>query len=156
MARQIGARLDLPVVHLDLLYWNDKWQKSDLATFRAKTIESLNADRWICEGNYTKQTFDLRLHRADVIIWLDTPRSVCCFRIIKRVLSKRRRPDLPAGCRETIDIEFMRFIWHSWKFDLSVRPGIEADVHYQQNSSKIVRLRTQEDIKRFLSSLRSA
>jgi adenylate kinase family enzyme len=81
LARQVGERLHLPVVHLDKLFWGPGWSKPQNEAFRARVNEALSGDGWVCEGNYHRQTFDLRLPRADLVVWLNTPRLACLRRL---------------------------------------------------------------------------
>ncbi len=46
LARALGEALDLPVVHLDQLYWLPGWVERDKAGFRALQAR-LNSDRQI-------------------------------------------------------------------------------------------------------------
>jgi adenylate kinase family enzyme len=64
------------------------------------------------EGNYSN-TYDLRMPRADALAWLDYPRRTCLSRVLIRIAKGygRTRPDLPEGCPEKIDWEFLRFVW---------------------------------------------
>lgn len=126
LAREIGRRLNLPVVHLDRLFWEPDWVEPDNEVFRARVRHAIAADAWVCEGNYARRTFDLRLSRADLIIWLDTPRTTCLRRVILRSVLNRPRPDLPAGCTERLDKAFLQFLNYVWHFDRVNRPGIEA------------------------------
>src|SRR5450631_2597540 len=100
LARRLGARLGLPVVHLDVLFWEPGWTEPDNAAFRARVGAAIAGDAWVSDGNYTTRTFDLRLPRADLIVWMDTPRLVCLARTLKRSALARPRPDLPVGCEE--------------------------------------------------------
>ena len=55
----------------------------------------LAGDAWIADGNY-HETLDLRLERADTVVFLDMPWWVCARRAIRRGF---RMPDeLPEGC----------------------------------------------------------
>src|SRR5579863_2517457 len=72
LARELGQHIGLPVVHLDVLYWRPGWQEPDTAGFRARTAAAIAGDAWISEGNY-RETFDLRLPRADTVIILEAP-----------------------------------------------------------------------------------
>jgi adenylate kinase family enzyme len=118
--------LSLPVVHLDTLFWEPGWVEPDAALFRERVRNVFTTDAWICEGNYARRTFDLRLPNADLIIWLDTPRLTCLTRVIVRSVLNRPRSDLPADCREKLDRAFLGFLKYIWQFDHGYRQGIEA------------------------------
>lgn len=122
LARQIGARLGAPVVHLDTLFWEAGWVEADAKTFRARVREAVAGEAWVCEGNYARRTFDLRLPRADLVIWLDTPRLTCLKRVILRSVLNKPRPDLPAGCSERLDRAFLEVS----QVCVDIRSGLSA------------------------------
>jgi len=153
LARTLGIRLGLPVVHLDTLFWEPDWVEPDAEQFRARVNEAVAPAAWICEGNYARRTFDLRLPRADLIIWLDTPRLTCFTRVILRGLMNRPRPDLAAGCTEKLDREFLTFLNFVWNFDRGYRPGIEAVRLAIGPKIPTVHLRGTRQIAAFLDSL---
>lgn len=70
LARSLGAKLGLPVIHLDVLFWKPGWVESDRADFRVRVAEALQAPAWICDGNFTS-SYDLRMPYADTIIWIE-------------------------------------------------------------------------------------
>ena len=126
LARSLGRRLKVPVVHLDRLFWEPGWVEPDAAQFRERVRDAVATDAWICEGNYARRTFALRLPRADLVIWLDTPRLTCLRRVFIRGLLNRPRPDLAAGCSEKLDRAFLAFLTFVWQFDHGYRQGIDA------------------------------
>ena len=126
LARALGKRLGLPVVHLDKLFWQPGWGEPDAEQFREQVREAVAPERWVCEGNYARRTFDLRLPRADLVIWLDTPRLTCLKRVVLRSVMRRPRPDMAAGCRDNFDWAYLTFLKYVWGFDRGYRPGIEA------------------------------
>ena len=73
------------IVHLDVWYWRPGWQEPDTASFRAGTAAAISGDAWISEGNY-RETFDLRLPRADIVIILEPPRWLRLARVLRRRL----------------------------------------------------------------------
>lgn len=152
LARRIGGALDLPVVHLDLLFWGARWTEPDPEVFRRRVASAVSADRWVCEGNYSLRTFDLRLPRADVVIWLDTPRSICLQRVLRRRASGRTRTDLPPGCVERLDAQFLTFLGYVWSFDRVTRPGIEAQRLVHGARVPTVHLRGRRQIESCLQS----
>ncbi|EUB72795.1 hypothetical protein PMI27_004717 [Pseudomonas sp. GM41(2012)] len=153
LARALGKRLSLPVVHLDTLFWEPGWVEPDAEQFRARVREAIAPDAWICEGNYARRTFDLRLSRADLIIWLDTSRLTCFTRVIIRSVMNRPRPDLAAGCTEKLDRAFLTFLNFVWNFDRGYRPGIEAVRLAIGPHISTVHLRGTRQIAAFLDSL---
>ena len=153
LARQMGECLNLPVVHLDKLFWGPDWSKPQYEVFRSRVSEAVSGDGWVCEGNCYRQTFDLRLPRADLVIWLDTPRVACLRRVALRSMLNRPRPDLPAGCREKLDAEFLSFLRYIWNFDRETRPSIEKERLARGPLVPMVRLRSTRQISGFVSSL---
>ncbi|ANT51380.1 hypothetical protein [Mesorhizobium amorphae] len=153
LARAVGERLKLPVVHLDRLFWEPGWTKPQNAVFRASVSQAISGSGWVCEGNYYRQTFDLRLPRADLVVWLDTPRVTCLSRVILRSALNRPRPDLAAGCRERLDKEFLEFLRYIWNFDRDSRPLIEQERLARGALVPAINLRGSRQISDFLSSL---
>ncbi len=101
----------LPVVHLDKLYWKPGWVEPSAYRWRKQVAEVAAAPRWIVDGNYGG-TLDLRLARADTVIALDFPASLCLLRATRRIAEGygRVRPDLAAGCPERWDLTFLAYI----------------------------------------------
>jgi adenylate kinase family enzyme len=153
LARAIGARLGLSVVHLDRLFWSPGWVEPDADTFRQQVREAVAGQAWVCEGNYARRTFDLRLPRADLVIWLDMPRWLCMQRVLLRSLLDRPRADRPDGCRERLDRAFLTFLTFVWTFDKAYRPGIEAVREAVGPQVPVVRLHDRRAVGRFLDSL---
>ncbi len=112
MARQLGALLNLPVVHLDQIYWQPGWVHLSQEDFDLRLEEELRQERWIMDGNFDR-TLPRRLDRCDTVIFLDYSRLTCLMGVLKRVLTNygRVRPDMAAGCPEQIDLIFLKWIW---------------------------------------------
>ena len=126
LARAMGERLGLPVVHLDALFWQPGWKEPENEAFRARVAAAVAGDDWITDGNFVGRTFDLRLAKADLVIYLDQPRRVCLWRVLKRAWTDRgkRRPDLAEGCPEKLDWPFLEWVW---TFERKSRPRIQSE-----------------------------
>jgi adenylate kinase family enzyme len=94
LARMLGARLGLPVVHLDPLYYGAGWVHGDAATFRRRVTEALAGDAWIVDGAFLSLVGDITLPRAEHVIWLEQPRWRALARALARCIDpdKRREP----------------------------------------------------------------
>jgi adenylate kinase family enzyme len=150
LAVQLGERLGLPVVHLDILYWRPRWQVPDTESFRARVAEAVAGDAWVSEGNY-RETFDLRLPRAEIVIILERSRWACLWRVLWRSIFQRgKRPDLPAGCPEQTDRDLLKFIW---RFERVTWPRIEAARVEYGSSVPVVRLHNNRETRAFLATL---
>jgi adenylate kinase family enzyme len=113
LARRIGERLSIPAVHLDALYWNPGWVPSEVEQFRERVAQAAARDTWIMDGNYTAN-LDLRLPRADAVIWLDLPRSIYFRRSLWRSIRNygRARDDVGVGCPERFELSFFKdWVW---------------------------------------------
>ena len=153
LARRIGKHLGLPVVHLDVLFWEPGWNEPEIKVFGERVREALVGDQWVCEGNYAKKTFDLRLSRADAVIWLDTPRMTCTRRVLMRSALNKPRPDLPFGCSEKLDADFLKFLRFTWNFDRDIRPGIERQRREVGPAVPVIHLSGEATIAAFLQSI---
>lgn len=154
LARRLGERLGLPVVHLDVLFWEPGWTEPDNEAFRARVRAAIAGDSWVCEGNYLSRTFDLRLPRADQVIWLDTPRLTCVRRVIVRSALARPRADLAAGCEEGFfGNDFPEFLAYTWNYDAKSRPRLDAARQAIAPDVPVVHLSGSRQIDTFLSSL---
>lgn len=149
-ARRLGTVLDIEVIHLDMLYWRPGWVKMDEPDW-LRTVQGLVArDEWIIDGNFGG-TREMRFKAADTIIFLDIPRRVCMYRVLKRsvVYKNRTRPDMAEGCFERFDPEFLLWVW---RFPKQGRKRLMADL--QRLSDKlIIVLSSTREADRFLQSL---
>lgn len=72
LARQLGSRLGLPVIHLDAEFWRPGWVMTPLDEEIARQSQIVAGPRWIVDGNYGA-TIEIRLAAADTVIYLDFP-----------------------------------------------------------------------------------
>lgn len=144
LARALGQKTGLPVVHLDGLYWRVGWVPTPEDQWAERQRELVERERWVMDGNYGS-TLDLRLAAADTVIFLDTPRLV-----LKRRLRfhNRTRPDMSAGNPERLTGEFLRWVWGYPKRKPALLEKMRA-----QRYVRVVVLRRSRDVKGFLNRL---
>src|SRR5690349_10638619 len=114
LARAVGERAGLPVVHIDKIHWGAGWVERTPAEKTRLCREVEAQDRWVFEGGHSA-TWDSRLARADLLIWLDQPLALRLWRVVRRTATGlgRTRADMAEGCPEQLGRlpDFVRFIW---------------------------------------------
>lgn len=122
LARRLHEKTDLPLIHLDQHYHLPEWQEPSKEDWQSKMHKLVSGDRWIIDGNYGG-TMDIRMSKADTIIYMDYPTVRCLWRVIKRTWKFHGavRPDMPAGCPERFNLEFLHYVA---TYNLTRRKGI--------------------------------
>jgi len=108
----------------------------------------VNRDAWIIDGNYGG-TLDLRLAASDTVVFLDIPRLVCLWRVLRRQLRHAGQPrsELPAGCPEGLSWEFLKWIW---TYPARRRGAILRRLDELKAHKRVYVLRSSREIERFL------
>ena len=150
LARQLGEKLKLPVVHLDSIFWLPNWVERDRDEFDELVRQELVKDRWIMDGNFNR-TLPERVKYCDTIIYLDFSRMACLMGVLKRIIttSGTVRPDMGAGCPERFDLEFLKWVWN---FNGNKREKYYRLLNETQGVETIV-LKNRRMVKRFLKEL---
>ncbi len=115
LARHLSQVSGFPHVELDALHWGPGWAMPPLAEFREQVAETIAADSWIVDGNYSRVR-DLVWRRAQTMIWLDYGAHLLLWRLVWRTFRRISTRELLWGkTRETWrDAIFHRdslFIW---------------------------------------------
>lgn len=112
LAAEMGRITKLPVVHIDHIHWQAGWVERSREEKTRLCREVHARDVWIFEGGHSV-TWPERMARADTLIWIDAPLWLRYWRVLRRTFVNygRTRPDLPDGCPEQINWEFLRWIW---------------------------------------------
>ena len=112
---------DIPLYHLDMMYWNADRTTVDKAVFRKKLSGTIQKSQWIIDGNYGS-TIELRLQACDTVIFLDYPVDVCLNGIRER--RGKARTDMPwIEKSDEEDAEFIEFIKN---YNSQSRPEVMA------------------------------
>jgi adenylate kinase family enzyme len=155
-SRALSAKTGLPVVHLDLHFWKPGWVAPPADEWRKKQRRLLADDEWIADGNY-HDTLELRLERAETVVYLDTPWWTCARRAFARGV--RRRPagsELPDGCdypawRRLRDEWWLVWrIWRRRRWEPERELGILSQ-HGQHAALHV--LRSEREVREFLDRL---
>jgi adenylate kinase family enzyme len=113
LANILGNYLNIPVYHLDKIFWVEKGGiKQDVFILEQEKI--MSNDKWIIDGNFMRsKSYDMRLENADTIIFFNFPKRIIYWRLFKRFLKyfNKLRPDMSGGKKFHIDWHLLKFIW---------------------------------------------
>jgi len=109
------------------VFWLPDWRLRDRAEQRRLIAELVRPGRWVMDGN-NPSSFDLRVPRSDLIVWIRVPRWTALAGVARRVLANHGavRVDMADGCPERLpDLAFLTYIW---TFERRMVPRIIAGI----------------------------
>ncbi|MGY4527149.1 AAA family ATPase [Pseudomonas sp. TE21394] len=153
LARKLGERTGLPVVHIDRIHWQPGWVERSREEKTRLCHEVEAGECWIFEGGHSA-TWNHRLARADMLIWIDRPAPLRFWRVLLRTMLNRgrTRADLPDNCPELLANlpAFFRFMWRT---RTSSREAMKRLVAMAPSGCRTVCLRSNRDTEVFLASI---
>lgn len=153
LARILGAKLNVPHLPLDTVYWQKNWTSLPKPEF-SKIVRGFmhKFDRYVIDGNYTNtDTFMDRLNHADTIILLDYAITEAIKGITEREAKYRHRyrSDMATGCYENIDQEFLEYVY---RFNPKMR-RMKAIVNQFQGQKLVLTFKTRKCLMRWLDTI---
>lgn len=150
LSRQLGEKLNIPVVHLDKLFWKPGWMEMPKDEFDILHDQEISKDQWIIDGNFNR-TMPERIARCDTVIYLDFSRFACLWGVAKRVLTTYGtvRPDMGEGCPERLDMDFLKWVWN---YNRNKREK-NYQLLNQATHARIIVLKNRHQVKEFLKVL---
>lgn len=155
LARRLGSAWNLPVRHLDAVFWSPGWRSTPPDLWREVVTGLTEAERWIIEGGYP-EVLDLVLPRAELAVLLDLPRRVTLPRLVLRPLRPRDRGkgDLPRGMHHVVDRENLSWTWH-WP-DRHREAALDALIDFAASGGQTSILKRPAEVRRWLQEPWSA
>ncbi len=142
----------LELIHLDRQYYRAGWVPCEKQEWERRVIQLAAQERWIMDGNYGG-TFDVRMARANTVIFLDRSRWRCLYRVLLRTLRGygRTRTDMAQGCRERFDWHFLQYIYH---YNRSRKPKILQRLRALPPDKEVIILNSNAGVEGFLRSVK--
>jgi adenylate kinase family enzyme len=150
LSQKIAARFGLDYVSIDRdVLWLPGWVQRP----KAEQLECIRmfagGERWIMDGTNTS-TFDIRVPRSDIVLWVRMPRFLCIRGILGRWIRTRgkTRPEMAPGCPEKMDVEFLRFVW-TW--EKVYGPRVLAGLQAHAGDTPVLVLKSRGEMRQLLS-----
>lgn len=155
LAHDLGAKLGLPVLHMDTVHFLPGWRVREMDEKRRMVETFMKNDDWVIDGNYTNLFYRERMEQADRIIFMNFNRLTCLRRVLRRYLENRgrSRTSMAEGCNEKIDAEFIR--WVLWGSRTRRARRRNADIA-REYAHKTTILRNQRELDAFRQQMEIA
>jgi adenylate kinase family enzyme len=157
MARVLAARLEVPHVELDALYWEPNWTAASSERLRERVLAATAGEAWVVDGNYAKLR-DVFWPRADTVVWLDYSLWVVLWRVTARTLRRMLTGEvLWSGNRESFRTTFLSrnsillWAWQTHPLNRRRYAEVFADPAYAHLT--VVRLSTQRAADQWLPTV---
>lgn len=152
LARAVATALELPHVEIDALFHGPGWTRRP--SFEADVRRFGAEPGWVTEWQYSAVRA-LLAERADLLVWLDLPRSVVLRQVVRRTLVRRlRREQLWNGNVEsplrTILTDRDHIVRWAWRTHAGTGPRV-TDLRDRHPDLVVVRLRTRAEVSRWSS-----
>jgi len=150
-SKKLSFFTKLDLIHLDQYYWKPNWEETDKLAWSNLVKDLTGKSRWIMDGNYGG-TMDIRIEKADTIIYLDCSTIKCLWRITKRILKYhgRVRPDMPEGCKERFDLNFYHYVA---TYNLVRRKSILEKLDKLKERKQILIFKSNKESDKFLRKI---
>lgn len=157
LGQQLADLLDVPVIHLDRLYWKPGWVATPDPEWQAIQLRERDRDAWIADGiQEGLNDISLWLDAADTIVFLDVAPLTSIRRVTKRRFDSGDRPEMPADCEPAPFYRaFPRFLSFLWAYRRVVRPEVLADLERRERDQRVAILRSEDDVRRFLEGVKA-
>ena len=156
LARELAARLGLPHVEFDALFWGPEWTPVPRETFRQRLSDALAGNAWVADGGYEAMR-DITWQRVDTVVWLDYRLAVVLARWARRTVRRIRTQEEfwpGTGNRESLHNAFRRdgLLWWILGTHRGRRRRMEARLA-ARSDLVLVRLRTPREAQAWVASL---
>lgn len=153
LAVRLGNILDIPVTHLDKLFWQPGWKEMESDKWVNMQADLIAGEKWIIDGNYFT-TIERRLPHADTIIYLNFSTGLSLWRIFKRIFTNlgKNRSDMGDGCPEKFDFIFLKF---ALGFNKRYKPVLESKIKQYFNGDYYYELKNPLMVAKFIQEVES-
>ena len=141
---------DLPLIHLDVLFWKENWTHYRREEWANIQRELVSKDEWILDGMHIS-TLEIRFASADAIFFLDFDTSFCIESVKKRQLEESSRADFPDHL-DKHQRDFDEFVKGVAEFEEKRRPKIMG-LHEKYPSKDFIVFKTRQEVDDYLKSI---
>jgi adenylate kinase family enzyme len=156
VARAIAERRGYTYIDNDAIIWRANWEPAPKPQiYEIKELATRGED-WVTDGNLGNDPDDeLLLARCDTLVWLDLPRSVVHWQVLKRSVARvLTRERLAHGNRESLRIMLSKdsiVLWSIQSFERRRRRY--GELFARRDHRHLIRLTSRRQIADWLTTI---
>jgi adenylate kinase family enzyme len=155
LARELGTRLGIPVLHLDTLFWKPGWVATPTDEWEQLQRRELAAPEWIVDSQADDMLPDW-LHAADAVVFVDASPLRCLWQVARRRAKRGTSVGIPADTRPgPVHRALGKFVRNQWRYRRRVRSDLLAELSHERDGREVVILRRPEEAAAFVQGMDS-
>ena len=151
LARQLGALLGIPVIHLDDVFYDEAWNPMPAADFEAAQRRLVAEPAWVIDGNYVS-SMPVRLAAADTVVLVDVSTPVALRGVLARWW-RYRGGHHSDGVHVRVTLAFLRYVIG---YRSKVRPRVLAALAQHAPSAQVWMPGSRRAVRQMLREIAAA
>ncbi len=147
LALRLHQDLGWPLFHLDKYFYQANWVERDHKEFLSIQSSLVDKSSWIIDGNSIR-SLEMRYQKAHLVLFVNFPRWLCYWRIVKRFFNKNSNID--DRCENFLETIRWSLIRYMWSYDQRVASHIEI-LKSKYPSTVFIKISNNTDVNNFLS-----
>ncbi|MCG7308187.1 hypothetical protein [Brachybacterium sp. ACRRE] len=148
VSRALGKMLDVPVTHLDAVYYDEDWHPLPAEQFAARQRDMVSGDRWVIDGNHCA-TLPIRLAACDTVVMMDVSTASALLGVLWRQL-RHGAGHHANGVHNRLNLGVL---WYVATYRRRMRPRMIAEMAQVAEHVDVVRLTSRRRARRWLRDL---
>ncbi|WP_112136084.1 P-loop NTPase family protein [Glycomyces dulcitolivorans] len=149
LSRALGQRLEIPVTHLDAVYFDEHWNPLPKNEFARAQEQLVAAPEWIIDGNHNS-TLPIRLREADTVVLMDVSTVAALWGAVSRQI-RHGAGQHGNGIHNRLNWAVIRYIATYRK---QMRPKVLDNIRrHAAEGAEVVRLRNRRQTRTWLRQL---
>lgn len=145
----------LPVYYLDQYFWRPGWVRTNPDEYKKMHDAICDKEEWIIDG-INLRVVEYRIQKADMVIFLDLPRYICLWRILKRTFKNygKETQSSSKGCPERFNWEYIKFLKWVWDFNKKYPDAIRELLNRYSDQKQVYVFRSQQEVDHFIRTFK--
>ncbi len=148
LANRLSELLNIPTQNLDDIFWTKEGgiKQED---FTQQQEKMMSDEKWIIDGNFMKsKSFEMRLRKAETIIFFNFSKITIYFRLLKRYI--QNIGSKKTGHRKMLNFDLIKFIWNY------PTEEIYNKILHNPHNKELVVLNNPKDERDFIKEIKNA